>query len=118
MDPMPTPKPTARQRRHQQRLARQLGEIGFVLPGSLVERHMTCGKPTCRCKADPPQLHGPYIQWTRKVGNKTVTKLLSPEQRDRYQPWFDNARRLRDLTAELEALSLDTIEDSENWRSA
>ena len=117
MDAMAAPKPTARQRRDQQRLARQLGEVGFVLPGSIVERHMTCGKPGCRCKADPPVLHGPYIQWTRKVGNKTVTKLLSPEQRDRYQPWFDNARRLRELTAELEALSLRTIEDAEDWNA-
>jgi hypothetical protein len=114
---MAAPKLTARQRRDQQRLARQLGEVGFVLPGSIVERHMTCGKPGCRCKADPPVLHGPYIQWTRKVGNKTVTKLLSPEQRDRYQPWFDNARRLRELTAELEALSLHTIENAEHWNA-
>jgi hypothetical protein len=114
---MAAPKLTARQHRDQQRLARQLGDVGFVLPGSIVERHMTCGKPGCRCKADPPVLHGPYIQWTRKVGNKTVTKLLSPEQRDRYQPWFDNARRLRQLTAELEALSLRAIEDAEHWNA-
>lgn len=116
MDPMPIPKPTPQQRRAQQRLARQLGELGFVLPGSVVERHVTCGKAGCRCKADPPLLHGPYIQWTRKVGNKTVTKLLSPEQRDRYQAWFDNARRLRELAAELEAISVRTIEEAEDWK--
>jgi hypothetical protein len=115
MDAMAVTEPSARQRRAQQRLARQLGAIGFVLPGSLIERHTTCGKPGCRCAADPPVLHGPYIQWTRKVNGKTVTKLLSPEQRDRYQPWFDNARRLRELLTELEALSLDTVNDTENW---
>jgi len=118
MDPMPTPKPNARQRRDQQRLARQLSQVGFVLPGSLVERHTTCGKTGCRCTADPPVLHGPYIQWSRKVDGKTVTKLLSPEQRDRYQPWFDNARRLRELIAELESLSLHTIHDAEDWEPA
>jgi hypothetical protein len=115
MDPMPPPKPTARQRRARQHLAGELGKIGFVLPGSLIERHTTCGTPGCRCSADPPELHGPYIQWTRKVNGKTVTKHLSSEQRDRYQAWFDNARRLRQLVAELEALSLDTIHDNENW---
>jgi hypothetical protein len=112
---METPQPNARQRRAQQRLARQLSEIGFALPGSLIERHTSCGKAGCRCTADPPELHGPYIQWTRKVDGRTVTKLLSAEQRDRYQPWFDNARRLRELTAELEKLSLSTITDAENW---
>ena len=115
MDSMPAPKPSPGQRQAQQRLARQLGQIGFALPGSIIQRRMTCGKPGCRCQADPPILHGPYIQWTRKVGNKTITKILSPEQHDRYQPWFNNTRRLRELVAELEALSVATIEDTENW---
>ena len=34
---------------------------------------------------------------------------------DRYQAWFDDARRLRALITELETLSLTTIEDTENW---
>jgi hypothetical protein len=112
---MATLQPNARQRRAQQRLARQLSEIGFALPGSLIERRTSCGKAGCRCTADPPELHGPYIQWTRKVDGRTVTKLLSPAQRDRYQPWFDNARRLRELVAELESISLDTIHHAEDW---
>jgi hypothetical protein len=117
MEPMaPASKPSPGQRQAQQRLARQLSKIGFALPGSIIERHMTCGKPGCRCQADPPILHGPYIQWTRKVGNKTITKLLSPDQRDRYQEWFDNTRRLRALVAELETLSVATIEDIEDWK--
>jgi len=115
METMPTPQPNARHRRAQQRVASQLSEVGFALPGSLIERYTTCGKPGCRCAADPPVLHGPYIQWTRRVEGKTVTKLLSPEQRDRYRPWFDNARRLRELVAELESLSLDSINDAEDW---
>jgi hypothetical protein len=112
---MATPQPNARQRRAQQHLAHQLSEIGFALPGSLIERRTSCGKAGCRCTADPPELHGPYIQWTRKVDGRTVTKLLSPAQRDRYQPWFDNARRLRELVAELESISLDTIHHAEDW---
>jgi hypothetical protein len=118
METVPAPQPNARQRRAQERLARQLGDVGFALPGSVIERRTTCGKAGCRCTADPPELHGPYIQWTRKVDGRTVTKVLSPEQRERYQPWFDNARRLRKLIAELEALSLHTIEDAENWPPA
>jgi len=42
---------------------------------------------------------------TRKVDGKTVTKLLTPEQLARYQPWLDNARRLRELVSELETLT-------------
>ncbi len=107
--------PRTRAERARQRLAHQIADIGFTLPGSVVTRHTRCGTPGCRCRADPPQLHGPYIQWTRKVAGRTRTRLLTPEQYQRYQPWFDNHRRLRELLTELEALSLHTAEQAENW---
>ena len=105
MDP-----PTAAERRQQAELAARLADVGFVLPGSLIERTIACGKSGCRCQADPPRLHGPYHQWTRKIAGKTVTRNLTDEQAATYRPWFDNARRLRELTAELETLSLRIFE--------
>jgi hypothetical protein len=96
-------------------LAERLAEIDGLLPGSVVVRHMRCGKPGCACKADPPVLHGPYIQWTRTVSGKTVTRYLSQEQLGRYQQWFDNARRLKDLVAKLEITSLAALESAEGW---
>ena len=97
------------------RLAAAIAAIDAVLPGSIVIRRMRCGKAGCRCKADPQTLHGPYIQWTRTVDGKTVTKFLTEEQLQRYQPWFDNARRLRELISQLEAASLRSIETAEGW---
>lgn len=91
-------------------LAEALAQIDGLLPGSVVVRLMRCGKRNCACKADPPTLHGPYTQWTRTVGGKTVTKLLTEEQLVRYQPWFDNARTLRHLIAKLEIVSLQAFE--------
>lgn len=38
-----------------------------------------------------------------------------PAQYQAYAPWFANARRLRELAAELEALSLDEIARAEGW---
>ena len=92
-----------------------LGQTGFTLPGSITIRRTRCGKPRCACKADPPALHGPYIQWTRTVHGKTVTRTLTQAQHDTYASWFANARRLRALTAELEALSLAEMARAENW---
>lgn len=46
---------------------------------------------------------------------KTVTKQLSTEQLARYQPWFDNARQLRQLLGALETRSLDAINHAEGW---
>ncbi len=99
-----------KQRKEQARIARALGEMGFALPGSLTERRFTCTHAGCHCHADPPVLHGPYIQWSRKVAGKTVSRTLSPEQVADYQAWFDNERRLRVLVRELEDLSLSIVE--------
>jgi hypothetical protein len=73
-------------------------------------RTYACGKPGCRCHADPPRLHGPYAEWTRKIGGKTVTRRLSPAELTDYQPLFDNAKKLRALLAELQDLTLEIIE--------
>ena len=78
-------------------------------------RREGCGKPACACKADPPALHGPYIQWTRTVKGKTVTRILTQAQYDACAPWFASARRLRELAAELEALSLREMARAEGW---
>lgn len=102
--------PSQRQRRAQARIAAELGQIGFALPGSLVSRTTACGKPGCRCQADPPVLHGPYLTWTRTVNGKTVTRKVTEDQKARYQAWFDNTRRLRQLVTDLEALSLEAFE--------
>ncbi len=106
--------PTAAQRRDRDRIAARLVEAGFALPGTLLERHKACGKAGCRCQADPPHLHGPYHQWTRKIHGKTVTRRLTAEQVDIYGPWFDQARQLRDLLDQLETLSLHIFEQTEN----
>jgi hypothetical protein len=92
-----------------------LGQIGFCLPGSITIRDARCGKPRCACAADPPSLHGPYIQWTRTVNGKTVTRTLTQAQYDTYASWLANARRLRTLAAELEALSLKEMARAEGW---
>src|ERR1700678_2904985 len=74
-----------------QGLLEQIAQLDFCLPGSLATRQLRCGNPRCRCKADPPQLHGPYTYWTRKERGRTVARLLSAEQAERYQPWLQNA---------------------------
>jgi hypothetical protein len=98
--------PTRRQQARAAAIAAELASLGLALPGTLIERHVRCGKPRCRCHADPPVLHGPYWQWTRKVAGKTITRLVPDDQLDDYQQWLDNHRRLRALVAELEALTL------------
>lgn len=93
----------------------EIATIGFCLPGSVVEQMNRCGNPRCSCRTDPSRRHGPYRLWTRKVAGKTVTKTLSDEQLERYRAWFDNERRLRELLAELEQLSIAAMAREEGW---
>lgn len=101
---------TPEQAAEQARIADELAKVGFVLPGSLLERRQTCTHRGCHCHSDPPVLHGPYFQWSRKVRAKTVSTTLSAEQVEEYRPWFDNERRLRVLVRGLEDVSLRVIE--------
>lgn len=110
---MPSKQSPDERRRHE--LVTQITRIGPLLPGSLNTVMNRCGKPRCACHGDPPRLHGPYITWTRKIAGKTQTRRLTPEQADRYRPYFDNNRRLRELLGELEALSLQAVEHTEGW---
>lgn len=58
------------QRRYRE-LAERVADIGFIADGTITYRHNRCGRPGCRCHADPPQLDGHYYQWTAKVNGKT-----------------------------------------------
>jgi len=103
-----------------ERVAEEMAAIarrGPAVPGSLVRRYTRCGKPGCRCKGEPPRPHGPYWSWTRKIGNKTVTRYLSEEQHDDYAVLFENARRMRALLDELESLGLALVESDDRWRA-
>jgi hypothetical protein len=88
----------------------KIARTGMVLPGSITERRTRCGHPGCRCHADPPRLHGPYWQWTRKVTAKTVGRWLSADQHHDYRTWISNDRRLRELLSQLEALGIAALE--------
>ena len=101
-----------------QKIAAELAAIassGMVLPGSITERRTRCGRANCACHADPPRLHGPYWQWTRKVAARTVCRWLSAEQNRDYTAWIDNDRRLRELLARLEALGTAAFEADPRW---
>jgi hypothetical protein len=86
-------------------LKRQLAELPPIRRGSLVRRFMPCGKPGCRCQASPPQLHGPYYQWTRKVRGKTTTVRVNEAQAKLLREWIGNRRRLDQIVRQMENVS-------------
>jgi hypothetical protein len=111
----PTPDQQARAQAIAAEITTRLAGLAFALPGAVADRLTRCGRANCRCHADPPRLHGPYHQWTRKKNGKTATKILTDDQLADYAPWFGNHKRIRELLAELEELSLAIAENDPRW---
>jgi hypothetical protein len=91
-------------------LAAELAGIGLISPGSLVVRTTSCGKPGCRCQADPPQRHGPYYQWSRAVAGKTVSRRLDARQAELYREWIANRHRLEQIITQMEQIAAQAAE--------
>ena len=87
-------------------LKRSVANLGHIRRGSVVRRFMPCGKPGCCCQAAPPQLHGPYYQWTRKVGGKTEARMLSESLVRLYREGIRNHRRLDAILEQMRKISL------------
>ena len=91
-------------------LADELAGIGLISPGSVVVRTTSCGKPGCRCQADPPHRHGPYYQWSRAVAGKTVSRRLDARQAELYREWIANRHRLEQIIVQMEQVLAEAAE--------
>ena len=80
-----------------EQIKQRLVAVGDLRPGNLNEQFNVCGKPNCRCKADPPQRHGPYLQlsWTRN--RKSKTRFVQKHQVKSIRSQMKNYERLQSL---------------------
>ena len=92
----------------------ELQKIDFVLRGSIVKHYMRCGTMGCKCRADPPVLHGPYYDWTRKVRGKTVTVRLKEHEAEILQEWISNIRKLDKIVSRMVKISMEAVEKIRN----
>ena len=89
---------------------RQLAKVGELRPGILTKQYNVCGKAGCRCKATPPQRHGPYLQlgWTRN--GKSTTRFVRREELGTVRKQTKNYARLQELVKKWVDLSLELCE--------
>lgn len=101
-----------------EKVKRDLVELGDLRPGSLSTQYNVCGTPGCRCKADPPQKHGPYYQvsYTRK--GKSSSKFVKEKDLPTVRKQLKNYERMKllmdqwvDLATELSTLRLSKTVD-------
>jgi hypothetical protein len=86
-------------------LTARLSQIGFIWPGNVQRRMLTCGKQNCACQTDPDARHGPYLYWTSKEAQKTVSKLLPAQKAELYEEWINNRREMENIMREMYELS-------------
>ena len=67
-------------------------------PGLLTKRYNVCGSPGCRCKADPPQKHGPYYQLSFTRKGKSRTQFVRRHDLSLVEEQVRNYQRLKNLT--------------------
>ena len=71
--------------------------LGDLRPGKLSQQYNVCGKADCRCKADPPQKHGPYYQLSFTRSGKSSTQFVRKEDLAVVRQQLRNYQRLREL---------------------
>ncbi len=105
--------PSAALRRYRQEYARvkqQLRSVGYICLGSITQRWLTCGTPSCVCHRDPARRHGPYYQWTRKINGRTETRMLDESLIRLYQDGIRNHQRLDAIVQKMQEVSLKAFE--------
>ena len=84
----------------------ELAALGPLHPGSISRQYNVCGNPTCRCKADPAQRHGPYYQLSYGYQRKSTSTFVREPELAAVEQLLRNYERLRALVDEWVGLSI------------
>lgn len=83
-----------------ERVKAQIAALGDLRPGTLSEQYNVCGVPGCRCKAEPPQKHGPYNQLSYSRHGRSRSENVRTEDLRVVQAQLRTYQRLRQLVDE------------------
>jgi len=107
------------------KVKRDLTRLDGLRMGSLSEQYNVCGTPGCRCKASPPEKHGPYYQLSYTRKGKSTTRFIRKPNLVMVERQLRNYARLRtlvdrwiDLAIELSDLQLEEAKQAAAKRRA
>jgi len=89
------------------RIKTALAALGALRPGTLSAQYNVCGKPGCRCKADPPQKHGPYYQVSFTWQGQSHSEFVRREDLATVRQQVGTYQRLRSLVEAWIATALE-----------
>ncbi len=98
--------PQVQLEQRRQQLKQASLKLGDLRPGFLAARYRRCGKANCHCAQPGAPGHGPSFSLTRRVGEKTVTKIIPPGPTvEQTREQIAEYHRLRSLLQELVEVS-------------
>jgi hypothetical protein len=86
-------------------LIKQIGEVGFIIKGSIGTVYYKCGYKNCICNKDNSKRHGPYYVLTKKEKGKTISKKLSKKQVEVCKTYIENNKKLKAIIDQMRNLS-------------
>ena len=88
-------------RKRREGLTKVLPPLSEILRGSLMERYMTCGNPSCKCARG--ERHGPvwYLSVTLDQSRRHGSTVPA-DQVEQVRRWIENYRRVKE---QLEKIS-------------
>jgi len=100
------PELALRQRR--KGLAQQLPPVTEILRGSLVERYVTCGNPTCKCARG--ERHGPIWYLTVTLGaGRTTGGIIPTEKVEEVRGWIENYHKVKDHLEKISEINRELL---------
>jgi hypothetical protein len=76
-------------------LAMQLPPVTEILRGSLVQRYVTCGNPSCKCAKG--ERHGPMWYLTVTLGpGRTTGGIVATEKVEQVRGWVNNYHKVKE----------------------
>ena len=100
-------------RHRRQGLVKLLPPVGEVMRGSLVERYVTCGNPSCKCARG--ERHGPMWYLTVTLGpGRTTGGIISADQVEQVRRWVENYRRLKDALEGISEINRELLRREQN----
>jgi uncharacterized protein DUF6788 len=88
-------------------IKRALAQLGPLRPGSISRQYNICGTPGCRCKANPPEKHGPYPQLNYTWRARSRTEFVRDQDLAEVGAELANYHQLRSLCDEWTDLGIE-----------
>ena len=100
-------------RKRREGLTKVLPPLSDILRGSLMERYLTCGNPSCKCARG--ERHGPvwYLSVTLDQSHRSGSTVAA-DQVEQVRHWIENYHRVKDHLEKISDINRELLRREKN----